>query len=260
MGICNKLGTGCGNTYDAPIANNNPCCPDSSGCCPGICPDFSIKRKDTIPAFKAAVEDCDGPLNLQGSRIILEANMWAKAKLKHKLEPETTEFALADNIGFYQVMIGDIIIMDRIRSPEHMLVTGFDEDNKLIQVERGYNGTNISTWAKGSSMKIFKFINAPATIGTIREDITQPDGTTENVVTDTFLVYEWITADTCLPACYWLEFKAFEMEAPIVIPNEISYISTDVYHCNPLGVKWVRKFPVNGEGFLIQIIDSPTEV
>jgi hypothetical protein len=230
-------------------------------------------------------------------------------------------------------MIDDIIIMDRIRSPEQMLVTGFDEDNKLIYVQRGYNGTVASVWKKGSSMKIFKFINAPASIEPNREDVAKPDGTTENVLTDTFLVYEWDVNNTCLPGCYWFEFKVFEMtdghsghsghsghhhhhdeymdgwnagwhqgmeigenesldtnfqawelgklreyekwseeareqhhehhhhhdEDIVLVPNVISYISTDVYRCSPLGVKWVRRFPVEGS-FLIQITDSPTEL
>jgi len=327
MAICNRLSSGCGNTNDSPITNNVGC-PDILGCT-GACPDFIIKRRDTLPVFKASVEDCDGPLDFQGDNIVVEANMWAKAKLKQKLEIDGESFALADNIGFNQVMVNDIIVMDRIRSPEHMLVTGIDEENKLVNVQRGYNGTISSVWSKGSSMKIFKFMNAPASIETLRQDSTTPDGITQNVLTDTFLVYEWSTADTCLPGCYYLEFKVFEMEHgysgydydhdhhdeymegwkegwdigvetgenesldtnwqawilqkrrqyekwkheawlnehqeheheyhedPIVIPNAISYISTDVYQCDPLGVKWVRKFPIAGE-FLIQIVDSST--
>ena len=133
MAICNRLSSGCGNTNDSPITNNVGC-PDILGCIPGACPDFIIKRRDTLPVFKVSVEDCDGPLDFQGDNIVVEANMWAKAKLKQKLEIDGESFALADNIGFNQVMVNDIIIMDRIRSPEHMLVIGFDEENKLVNV------------------------------------------------------------------------------------------------------------------------------
>lgn len=326
---CNNLIPGCGNTNNASITLNSGC-PDILGCPSNFCPDFIIRRRTTVPSFKVAVEDCDGPLDF-GPNVIVEASMWARAKLKTKIVVADTSFSLADNIGFYQVMIDDIIVMDRIRSPEHMLVTGFDEDNKTITVQRGYNGTATSNWAKGSGMRIFKFINAPATVEVLQEDVTSPDGVvTPNVISDTFLVYEWDNKDTCLPGCYWLEFRAFEMESvgysgyvpntawtseeeymegfqkgwdlgvitgenssvdtnfeawllqkqqqyekwaeeariqhnlaeadsdTVMIPDSISYISTDIYQCDPLGVKWSRKFPLEGEGFLIQITESAT--
>jgi hypothetical protein len=327
---CNNLTPGCGNTNNASITLNSGC-PDVLGCPSNSCPDFIIRRRTTVPSFKVAVEDCDGPLDLQGENIVVEASMWAKARLKAKILDTDTSFSLADSIGFYQVMIDDIIVMDRIRSPEHMLVTGFNEDNKTITVQRGYNGTVSSNWAKGSGMRIFKFINAPATVEVIRGDVTSPDGiVTPNVISDTFLVYEWANKDTCLPGCYWLEFRVFEMElegysgyvpdtawssedeymegfqkgwdqgvtagenesldtnfqawllqkqleyekwaeeariqhnlaesdpGTVMVPDSISYISTDVYQCDPLGVKWSRKFPLIEEGFLIQITESAT--
>jgi hypothetical protein len=44
------------------------------------------------------------------------------------------------------------------------------------------------------------------------EDIQHVDGTTEkNVLTGSFLVYEWQPEDTCLPGCYWFEFKVLKM-------------------------------------------------
>jgi hypothetical protein len=395
---CNNLRPGCGNTNDAPIIFNSGC-PDMLGCPPGICPDFTIRRRTTTPAFKVAVEDCDGPIDLRGNNIIVEASMWAKARLKHKIDHTHEHLSLADNIGFYQVMVNDIIVMDRIRSPEHMLVVGFDEDNKTIQVQRGHNGTTPSTWSKGSRLRIFKFMNAPATVEIIQDDETSPDGRTiPDITTDTFLVYEWKSQDTCLPGCYWIEFNAFEMEkhheehheehkhsneeaenlisngdiyyedeypktyseiieddydrivddeleyeqghdptkhenhehheehhehheftedeymegfkkgwhqgvtagenesldtnfqawvlqkqreyekwsdearaeereehelhhdGGVIVPNTINYSPTDIEHCNPLGVKWSRKFPVEGEGFLIRITDSATTI
>ena len=406
-----NITTGCGDTNNAPITLNSGC-PDISGCPPGVCPDYVIKRHTTTPAFKVAVEDCDGPIELRGANIIVEANMWARARLKHKVNYTHEYLTFADNIGFYQVMVNDIIIMDRIRAPEHMLVVGFDEENKTVKVQRGYNGTQVCSWSKGSRLRIFKFMNAPASIEILQIDETTPDGRTiPDVTTDTFLVYEWTPPDTCLPGCYWLEFKVFEMEesphghsghehdhkhesqkdnlilnndeyyeqeitypelidldydrivrdeleyeqghsptkdwrheqhedigklphhdqeylpeepiitedkymdgfkngwhqgvrsgenesldtnfqawvlqkqreyekwadearrkeeelrkldrhgdGKIVLPNVISYISTDIYHCNPLGVKWVRKFPLESEGFLIQITNSATEI
>ena len=114
------------------------CCPDSLSC--DICPDFIIRRHDTQPPFRVSVENCDGPIELEGS--ILEVNMWANGRLKNTMGAADTYSQLADIFWFLRRMIGDIIILDRVRQPEHMLVTGFDEDNYFIRynLQRGYNG------------------------------------------------------------------------------------------------------------------------
>lgn len=186
-------------------------CLDKFGCPEGQQPDFQIRRHDTQPPFKVSVEDCEGPLDLRG--LVVEVNMWAKAKLRDTIDETCDYFRLADNVGFDQVMVGDIIQMDRIRLPEQMLVTGFDEYNKLIRVERGYRGTQISKWKKGNSMRIFRVMNAPAATEMVFDDIQQVDGTVdEDVNTESFLVYEWQPEDTCLPGCYWVEFKLLKMK------------------------------------------------
>jgi len=247
------------------------------------------------------MEDCDGPMDLTG--LILEATMWAKAKFKKTLEPTDTYFALADNIGFHQIMVGDIIIMDRSRLPEHMLVTGFDEDNRFVLVERGYHGTTPQKWKKGSSLRIMKFMGATSQTEMIYQDIIQMDGTTtQNVLVDSFFVYEWGPNDTCLPGCYYLEFKLIKMldaivpEEPtdldgdgdtdvVINPSVITWVPSTIvlpditpspisgippsftspdetpstFGCGVgAGVDWVRRFPVDSEGFLIKIFDSPT--
>lgn len=185
-------------------------CPDAFGCPPDQCPDFVIRRHDTKPPLKIAVDDCDGPLVLQG--LVAEVNMWAKARLKAAITEDSEYFQLADNIGFEQVMQGDIIVMDRVRLPEHMLVTGFDEANKLVRVERGYRNTTPSAWKKGNSMRIFRIMDAPAEIESAYQDVENVDGTTDrDVLTESFLVYEWSSEDVCLPGCYWLEFKLIKM-------------------------------------------------
>ncbi len=127
-------------------------CVDKFGCPPDMCPDFVIKRHDTKPPFRVSVEDCDGALDLTDDTLVLEINMWARGKLKAAITNTDTFFALADNIGFCQAMVGDIIVMERVRSPEHMLVTGFDENNKLIRVQRGYNGTSAVAWLNSASI------------------------------------------------------------------------------------------------------------
>jgi len=185
-----------------------PTCP--SDCPPGIIPDFTIRRHDTKPAFKVSVSDCNGPIDLTG--LVLEVNMWAKAKLKANVQITDTYFRLANDVGFNQAMVGDIIIMDRTRLPEQMLVTGFDETNMLIQVQRGYHGTTPSFWKKGTGLKIFRILNAPAVTEMILEDKEELDGHKEkDHLADSLLVYEWQPNDVCLPGCYWLEFKLLKM-------------------------------------------------
>lgn len=254
---------GCGST----VSN----CPDTFGCPPGIAPDFCIKRHDTRPAFKVSIEDCDGVFDLSDEDLVLEVNMWAKARLRRAITASDTYFALADNIGFEQAMVGDIIVMDRVRLPEHMLVTAFDETNKLIQVQRGYNGTQAQAWSKGSKMRIFRIMNGPAEIETVLEDVIQVDGTTaRDQLVGTFLVFNWDANSTCLPGCYWLEFKLLKMEVSSlsiqatgvsIIPSFTpSTYSSATFGCSlGSGVEWVRRFPSEGEGFLIRINESPTQ-
>lgn len=185
-------------------------CLDKFGCPSDRCPDFTIRRHDTKPPLRVSVEDCDGPLDLQG--LVVEINMWALAKLKCNISTTDEYFSLADNIGFEQIMVGDIIVMDRVRMPERMLVTAFDEENKLVKVQRGYHGTTPSSWKKGSKMRIFRVLNAPAEAELVFEDQQQVDGTVKkNILVSAHLVYEWQPEDTCLPGCYWLEFKLLKM-------------------------------------------------
>jgi hypothetical protein len=184
-------------------------CSDKFGCPADVCPDFIIRRHDTKPPLKVAVEDCDGPMDFRG--LVVEANMWALAKLKAAITAEDEYFRLADDIGFEQVMVGDIIIMDRVRLPEKMLVLSFDEENKLIKVQRGYHGTTVSNWKKGTVLRIFRVLSAPAEAEIVLEDQTSPDGTVErDVIAASYLVYEWQPEDTCLPGCYWFEFKVLK--------------------------------------------------
>ena len=246
----------------------NTTCADLTGCPEGVCPDFIIRRHDTKPAFKVQVEDCDGPLDL--TNLVLEAALWAKAKIKTAITAEATYFGFADNIGFDQVMVGDIIIFDRPRLPEKMLVVAFDETNKLIQVQRGYHGTTPQAWKKGSSVRIMKFQGVAAQTEMLYQDILQLDGTvaTDQLVTS-FLIYEWNQNDTCLPGCYYLEFKLLKMaeeeEVSVQAVEEIIPSFTDPnltpsdFGCGlGSGVEWVRRFPVNAEGFLVSVTDSPT--
>lgn len=241
-------------------------CVDEYGCPPGVCPDFIIRRHDTKPAFKVKIQDCDGPMDL--TDLILEASMWAKAKLKKAITEDDDYISLADGIGFNQIMVGDVIIMNRPRLPERMLVEAFDETNKLVKVSRGYQGTTPQSWKKGTELKIMKFSGATAVTEMTLENIIQIDGTVkEDQLTDSYLIYEWSGTDTCLPGCYYLEFKLMKMaedSLSMQATDEIIPSFTDPnltpadFGCGLApGVEWVRRFPLH-EGFLISIIDSPT--
>jgi hypothetical protein len=271
------------NSSNQSCCMQQPQCPDKFGCPPGVCPDFEIRRHDTKPPYRISISDCNGPFDLTGT--IVEVSMWAIAKFKKAVLVTDTYFALADDVGFNQASIGDIIVVDRIRNPEQMLITGFDETNRFVQVQRGYNGTDAGDYKKGQKMRIFRILNAIADTNTVTEDVTNVnDGTiTYGVVTDSQLIYNWVSQDTCLPGCYWLEFKLLKMlvpsslsfsQAPLdfplfgtpslgmcstsVIPIVPSFI-TSVSGCDlGSGVEWVRRFPLDAEGFLIKIVDSPT--
>lgn len=246
-------------------------CPSKDGCPSDRCPDFTIKRHDTKPPFKVLVEDCNGALDLTDESLIVEVNIWAKAKLKKDIAEDDTYFQLADNIGFEQILVGDIIIMDRVRLPEHMLVIGFDENNKLVQVQRAYNGTSASSWKKGTVLRSFRTMGASASIENVTGDITNEDGTTTtDVLLETYLVYEWEPQDVCTPGCYWLEFKLLKMEEEDSVEmlshdtiSNISFTSSDLSYSDfgcflGTGVEWVRRFPSESEGFLIKIEPSFT--
>jgi hypothetical protein len=244
----------------------NQNCPDLLGCFADVCPDFVIKRHDTKPPFRVMVDDCDGALDLSDSTLVLEANMWSKAKLKSSITIADDYFALADNIGFDQLMVGDIIIMDRVRLPEHMLVVAFDETNKFVQVSRGYNGTLAQAWKKGTGLRIFRTMSASASIELVNEDLTQEDGTVKkDQLTGTFLVYDWQAKDTCTPGCFFLEFKLLKMQVALMAVPSItpsftpSSFTPDDFGCSlGEGVEWARRFPSNSEGFFIKVVDSPS--
>lgn len=264
-------------------------CTNKYGCVDNTCPDFIIKRHDTKPPFRVAIEDCSGSPSedLTGENIIAEVSMWSQARLKSDITSLDTYFALASNVGFDQMLVGDVIILDRVRRPEQMLVVGFDETNKLVEVERGYNETEASAWDKGTAMKIFRVKDSPAIIERTYDDVINVDGTTSNdQLVGTYLSYDWQPNDTCVPGCYMLEFKLLQLVTP---PSSISVITTDEdsdgtpeiiditwsrsllasiipsfatstdFGCDSgLGVEWVRRYPQTRSGFTVQVIDSPT--
>lgn len=241
----------CVNTSPLGCSSSGSDCPDCFGCTIGVCPDFQIKRNDTRPAFKIDVEDNGEPIDLTG--LVIEANMWANAKLKNNITALSTSLSLANNIGFCQILPNDIILMDRSRSPEQMIITGFDETNSLVFVERGYNGTVPQNWNRGQAMRIFRFMNAPGISEMVYDDITQVDGTVDcNVLVGSFLIYEWDINDTCVPGCFSFEFKTIKISSgPISIPSMIPNCFLG------LGVEWTRRFPNCGE-LLIKVCESPT--
>jgi hypothetical protein len=240
----------------------------SSSSCQNTCADFILKRHDTHPEFKVSLEDCDGALDLTDVNLVVEASMWVNVKLKTSITASDTYFRLADDVGFEQIMMDDVIVIDRVRLPEQMLVTGFDETNKLIRVVRGYHGTIPGVYKKGSALKVFRLLNAPGEIELVYEDILNVDGTTtEDQLSESYVLYRWQPGDTCVPGCFLFEFKLLQMVAPLtlnlttpIVPSFTpSTLTPADFGCAlGSGVEWERRFPSNAEGFIIQVVDSPT--
>lgn len=226
-------------------------CPDCYGCVPNVCPNFQIKRFDTKPPFRVSIEDENGPMDLTG--LVIEANMWASGKLKKTILPLDVSLSLADNIGYCQILVNDVIVMQRTRSPEQMRIIGFDESNSLVLVERGFNGTVPQKWDRGTVMRIFRIMNGAAMSEMLYDDVTNVDGTVDcNVLSESLLVYDWNINDTCSPGCFSFEFKVLKMsDTPVVIPSVIPacYLGT--------GVEWSRRYPTCSD-FIVKICDTPT--
>lgn len=235
-----------------PACPVNSQCPDKFGCIPGVCPNFIIKRFDTLPPFRYSVTDDDGdPIDLTG--LVLEANMWANASLRSAITATDTSIRLMGDIGFEQSLVDDIIIMSRVRSPEHMRITGFDEANKLVFVERGVNGTTPSAYARNTCLKIFRFISSPGETEMVYDDVQQVDGTILcDQLIESFLVYNWNVNDTCVPGCFHFEFKLLSIDPnSIVVPSVIPQCFLGI------GVQSARRYPLCGD-FIIKICDTPT--
>jgi hypothetical protein len=240
---CGTTSTGCG--------FQSPDCPTRNGCPPGVTPDFQINRNDTMPPLKLLVTDANGD-SIDFTGLVIEANMWISSKLKTSITETDTTIALADNIGFEQILPNDVIVMNRARNPEHMRIIGFDEDNSLIFVERGFNNTTPASWKRGSVLQIFRIINGPAQAEMIFEDVQQVDGTLLcNQLIESFLVYEWMVNDTCVAGCYRFEFKVLKMSGSAVVPSVTPMCFLGV------GVEWIQRYPTCCT-LLIRICESPT--
>ena len=230
---------------------NSTLCSDNQ-----LCYDFIIKRHDNVPEFKVEIEDCGDPIDL--TNLVAEASMWSESKLKATITDSQLTIQLADNVGYDQILVGSIIQAGLGRNFERMVVTGFDETTKTIQISRGQFGTTAFEWKKGTNLRLIRFLSSPAITEMVYENITQIDGTVkENVLTHSYLIYQWKPEDTCLAGCFYFEFKLLKMLLldNIQVPSNIpSYNPCDL----GLGVEWTRRFPVNKNGFIVQIFNSPT--
>jgi hypothetical protein len=218
------------------------------------CYDFIIKRHDALPEFKLEVTDCDEPIDLTG--LISEASMWSCSKLKSNITDNQTVIQFADNIGFDQILKNTIIQAGVGRNFERMNVVGFDEEKKEIYVERGYKNTTSFAWKKGTNLRLLRFLSNSAITEMNFEDVTNSDGSiTKNKLTHSFLVYKWNPEDTCLAGPFFFEFKLIKMfNLGTSMPPIPSYSP-----CNwGYGIEWTRRFPVDKDGFIIKVYNSPT--
>jgi hypothetical protein len=201
--------------------------------------DFCIKRHDTRPSLRISVSDCDGAIDLTDENLFLEASMWFEAKLKSKLDIGDSTISLADNIGFDQISVGDVVFLNNVRNPEQLTVLSIDEVAKLIYVSRAQNATTEQNWQKGSTLKIFRFLEQQAHIESVFEEKKNIDETISEELVDTFFVFDWSENQTSLPGYYFIEFRLIKISEN----NEI---------------EWQKRFPLEKNGFLINIIDSST--
>lgn len=183
-------------------------CSSSDNCPEGVSPDFIIKRYDTSPSIKVALSDCDGIMDISDPDLVVEVNMWFKAKLKKNITSLETVIYFADNVGFDQLLIGDILYFDHPRSPEYMHVLSINEDTKAITVSRGQNSSNAISWKKGSLLYIYRVVSSQGFIESVYQDLIDVTGSTvTNQLVESNLIYNWKQNDTIVPGCYWLEFK-----------------------------------------------------
>ena len=204
-------------------------CDAVDGCPTNVCPDIVLKKNDTNPAFRVAISDCDGSLDLSDPYLIVEVNMWSKAKLKRSITASDTVIEFADGVGFDQVLVDDVLYFNHVRAPEMMTVESIDEIEKEITVSR--DGT-VRVWKKGSPLVIYRIKNASGSIETILGDIVDETGVTlTDQLIDTNLLYQWDRNDTLLPGCYWLEFKLVKLNPP----NSETFDNVDVLKYYAMG-------------------------
>ena len=133
-------------------------------CCDGTitnCPDYTTKQHSTYPPLKIQVFDCDdAPYNLKD--LVVEASMWSTAKLKFDINSTTDLLQFADSIGYNTVGTTSILHLSTGRDFERMTIVGFDDVNKVIQVQRGACSTLTRPLKKGTPIKILRFINRAA--------------------------------------------------------------------------------------------------
>jgi hypothetical protein len=203
--------------YNGDPSNSYACDPNNIVYdCAGVpinCPNFVIKQHDTRPAFQVDITDCNAPVDLQG--LVIEASMWANAKLKCNITAETTVLQFADNVGFQQMNYDTIIQVGDGRYFERMLISEINDVANTVTVYRGQMDTTAVPWKKGTNIKLIRFLNAPALGELVYENVETMEGTViPNVLTRSTLIYEWNASDTCMSGLYLFEFKILKMDTP----------------------------------------------
>jgi hypothetical protein len=232
-------------------------------CCDGTiadCPDYTTKQHSTYPPLKIQVFDCnDAPYDLKD--LVVEASMWSVAKLKADINSTADLLQFADSIGYNTVGTTSILHLSTGRDFERMTIVGFDDVNKVIQVQRGACSTVARPWKKGTPIKILRFINRAAYAELVYADEEQADGTIiKDKLTKSYLLYDWLPEDVCFSGKYFFEFKVLKINLLTNLSSEGVVSVNDLnYHCDlGFGVEWARRFPVERDGFVIEVLPSPT--
>jgi len=167
--------------------------------------DIVLKKHDLKPEVRLSVVDCDGAVELSDN-LTVRFKMWVSCRLKTTISATDSTFALADNVGFDQIAVGDSIFLDHPRQPEQMTITGFDEAAKTIHVLRAQAGTSANAFAKGSSLKIMRISTGVGFVDVKREKQLSEEGIQQDILVSTELVYNWNYCDTDFSGRYEAEF------------------------------------------------------
>ena len=86
---------------------------------------------------------------------------------------------------------------------------------------------------------MFRFINQLADVEMVMDEVESVDGTSSEVLSESFVSFPWQPSHTALPGCYMVEFKMTMMEGS--------------------SVAWTKRIPLSKDGFLVRVVDSATE-
>jgi hypothetical protein len=197
------------------------------GCC-------LIKKGDTCPIFKIMISDPETGSPVSFLNWEVQIFMWFNSFIGSEIDDISDEvtFSLLGNKNFCQIKVGDIIRFEDCNQNivEFMEVESIDSDNFTITATRGDFDDVPSipfTHFKKDSVTFYRIFEKNGFIDSIFEDNSDTADIDERDYS--VIAYQWDSEDTSHRGEYLLEFKVTDGDL-------------------------IRTFPLNSEGFCIQII------